>query len=51
MEAFGKAIALAAQAYTENPMGSPPIPNWNRVKAAIPDIFEMLETAVEADNR
>jgi glucosyl-3-phosphoglycerate synthase len=51
VEAFGKAIALAAQAYTENPMGSPPIPNWNRVKAAIPDIFEMLETAVEADNR
>jgi glucosyl-3-phosphoglycerate synthase len=51
VEAFGKAIALAAQAYTENPMGSPPIPNWNRVKAAIPDIFEMLKAAVEADNR
>lgn len=51
VEAFGKAIALAAQAYTENPMGSPPIPNWNRVKAAVPDIFEMLKTAVEADNR
>lgn len=39
------------QAYTENPMGSPPIPNWSRVKAAIPDIFEMLKAAVEADNR
>lgn len=51
VEAFGKAIALAAQAYTENPMGSPPIPNWSRVKAAIPDIFEMLKAAVEADNR
>lgn len=51
VEAFGKAIALAAQAYTENPMGSPPIPNWSRVKAAIPDIFEMLKVAVEADNR
>lgn len=50
VEAFGRAIALAAQAYTENPMGSPPIPNWSRVKAAIPDIFEMLKTAVEADN-
>lgn len=51
VEAFGKAIVLAAQAYTENPMGSPPIPNWSRVKAAIPDIFEMLKAAVEADNR
>lgn len=51
VEAFGRAIALAAQAFMEDPMGSPPIPNWNRVKAAIPDIFEMLKTAVEADNR
>jgi glucosyl-3-phosphoglycerate synthase len=49
VEAFSKAIALAAQAYMDNPMGSPPIPNWNRVKAAIPDIFDMLESAVEAD--
>ncbi len=51
VEAFGKAIVLAAQAYMEDPMGSPPIPNWSRVKAAIPDIFEMLKAAVEADNR
>lgn len=51
VEAFTQAIALAAQAYMENPMGSPLIPNWSRVKAAIPDIFEMLTTAVEADNR
>lgn len=51
VEAFGRAISLAAQAYMEDPMGSPPIPNWSRVKAAIPDIFEMLKTAVEADNR
>lgn len=51
VEAFGRAIALAAQAFMEDPMGSPPIPNWSRVKAAIPDIFEMLKAAVEADNR
>ncbi|MEW6313666.1 MAG: glycosyl transferase [Pseudomonadota bacterium] len=49
VEAFTKAIAMAAQAYMENPMGSPLIPNWSRVKAAIPDIFEMLKTAVEMD--
>jgi glucosyl-3-phosphoglycerate synthase len=51
VEAFGNAIAIAAKAYTENPIGTPPIPNWSRVGAAIPDIFEMLERAVEADNR
>lgn len=51
VEAFGRAIVLAAEAYMEDPMGSPPIPSWSRVKAAIPDIFEMLKTAVEADNK
>ncbi|HEX5339187.1 MAG TPA: glycosyl transferase [Gallionella sp.] len=51
VEAFINAISMAAQAYMENPMGSPLIPNWSRVKAAIPDIFEMLETAVDADGR
>ena len=47
VEAFAKAIALAAQVYMENPMGSPLIPNWSRVGAAIPGIFEMLKTAVD----
>ncbi|MDP1996260.1 MAG: glycosyl transferase, partial [Gallionella sp.] len=51
VEAFTRAIAMAAQAFVENPMGNPLIPNWNRVSAAIPDIFEMLKTAVEADNK
>jgi glucosyl-3-phosphoglycerate synthase len=51
VEAFTQAIAMAAQAYIENPMGSPLIPNWSRVKAAIPDVFEMLKAAVEADSR
>lgn len=51
VEAFSRAIALAAHAYTDNPMGSPLIPNWSRVKAAIPDIFEMLKTAVDADGK
>jgi len=26
------------------------IPNWNRIVAAIPDIFRRLEEAVENDN-
>jgi len=51
VEAFTKAIAMAAQAFVENPMGNPLIPNWNRVSAAIPDIFEILKLAVEEDNK
>jgi glucosyl-3-phosphoglycerate synthase len=27
------------------------MPSWNRVASAIPDIFEHLYEAVEADNR
>lgn len=51
VEAFTRAIAMAAQMFVENPMGNPLIPNWNRVSAAIPDIFEMLRLAVEEDNK
>ena len=51
VEAFTRAIAMAAQAFVENPMGTPLIPNWNRVSAAIPDIFEMLRLAVDEDNK
>lgn len=51
VEAFTKAIAMAAQAFMENPIGNLLIPNWNRVEAAIPDIFEMLKIAVNEDNK
>ena len=51
VEAFTRAISLAAQTFMENPMGSPLIPNWNRVTSAIPGILEMLKKAVDEDNR
>ena len=51
VEAFTRAIAMATQAFMENPMTTPLIPNWNRVTSAIPDIFEMLKMAVDADNK
>ena len=51
VEAFTRAIAMASQAFVENPLGTPLIPNWNRVSAAIPDIFEMLKLAVDEDNK
>ena len=51
VEAFTRAIAMASQAFVENPLGTPLIPNWNRVSAAIPDVYEMLMLAVDEDNK
>jgi glucosyl-3-phosphoglycerate synthase len=51
VEAFGNAIKMAAKIFIENPMGTPLIPNWNRVGSAIPGIFDMLKKAVEEDNK
>jgi hypothetical protein len=31
-------------------MGSPLIPNWNRVTSAVPGILDMLNKAVDMDN-
>jgi len=51
VEAFTRGIAIAAQAFMENPMGAPLIPNWNRVTSAIPGILDMLKKAIDADNQ
>lgn len=51
VESFTRAIGLACQAFTDDPLATPLIPNWNRVNTAIPDIFEMLQLAVDADNK
>lgn len=50
VQAFVRAIALAADDYLKDPLGAPLIPNWNRVAAALPDFFSQLELAVEEDN-
>ncbi|MCC7201438.1 MAG: glycosyl transferase [Nitrospirae bacterium] len=50
-EAFANAIRIASEAYSENPMAAPLIPNWNRVTSAIPGILDMLKKAVDEDNR
>ena len=42
---------LASEAYLEDPLGQPLIPNWNRIIAALPGFLEELEDAVELDNR
>jgi len=50
VEAFTRAIMQASSAFMENPMGSPLIPNWNRVTSAVPGILDMLNKAVDMDN-
>jgi glucosyl-3-phosphoglycerate synthase len=50
VHAFARALRLAAEDFLADPLGAPLIPNWNRVVAAIPDIFARLNEAVEIDN-
>jgi len=50
VHAFARALGLAAESFLADPLGAPLIPNWNRVVAAIPDIFARLNEAVEIDN-
>jgi glucosyl-3-phosphoglycerate synthase len=49
--AFGQSLRRAAGEFLEDPLGLPLIPNWNRVLAAIPEFFELLQDAVEKDSR
>lgn len=51
VDAFTKAIGIAANTIMENPLGAPLIPNWNRVISAQKGILETLRTAVEEDNK
>jgi len=46
---FVKSLRQAAAEFTEDPLGLPLIPNWNRVAAALPGFFDQLFSAVEAD--
>ncbi len=51
VEAFTKAIQIAAKEYLENTLGALEIPSWNRVVSALPNILEMFVEAVEKDNK
>lgn len=48
---FARSLRQAAEEFSEDPLGPPQIPNWNRVISAIPDFFGLLLDAVEADAR
>lgn len=47
---FAKSIRVAARAFADDPLGTPLIPNWNRVQSALPNLLEELQEAVRLDN-
>ena len=51
VELFTENIIKAGNNFLESPMEKPFVPSWNRVFNAVPDIFERLKDAVEADNQ
>jgi glucosyl-3-phosphoglycerate synthase len=50
VHAFVGGLRMAGESFLADPLGQPLIPNWNRVVAAVPEIFRRLVEAVEADN-
>ncbi|MES9958809.1 MAG: glucosyl-3-phosphoglycerate synthase [Sedimenticola sp.] len=51
VEMFAENIIKAGQVFLDRPMEKPFIACWNRVVSAVPDIFEKLNEAVEADTK
>ncbi|MES9941659.1 MAG: hypothetical protein ABW104_01700 [Candidatus Thiodiazotropha sp. 6PLUC2] len=51
IEVFQQSIVEAGQAFLDNPLEAPFIPNWKRVLSAMPDFTSRLYEAVAEDNR
>ncbi|WP_196158207.1 glycosyl transferase [Reinekea sp. G2M2-21] len=49
VEMFAQNIMTAGQRFLDAPMERPFIPSWNRVVSAMPNVFDRLIEAVEAD--
>lgn len=50
VETFSQSIRIAGEAFMEDPLGQPLIPNWSRITAALPGFLEEIRDAVELDN-
>lgn len=50
VELFAQAIMDAGDQFLNNPMETPFIASWARVMSAMPDVFDRITNAVEADN-
>jgi len=50
VETFAQALRVAIEDFFNDPLGTPLIPNWNRISAALPGFLGGLQEAVDADN-
>lgn len=51
MELFAENIFEAGLIVLDKPMEMNLMPNWSRVRSAVPRIYDRLEDAVEVDNK
>jgi len=51
VETFRECLIHACEQFLDNPFEVQSIPTWNRVVAAVPDIFVQIQDAVEEDNK
>lgn len=51
VELFAANIVSAGEVFLDKPHETPFIPSWNRVRSALPDVFDALRAAVEQDYR
>ena len=51
VELFALNIMKAGDDFYVNPMDTPFIPTWSRVKSAIPDFLKRLKEVVNEDNK
>ncbi len=51
VEEFAEGIKKAGAVFWQNPSETTRIPSWHRVIAALPDLFELLQAAVDEDNQ
>jgi glucosyl-3-phosphoglycerate synthase len=49
VEMFAENIKVAGMQFLEDKDEAPFIPSWRRIRSAVPDVFEKLRTAVDAD--
>ncbi len=46
VEVFSRAVREGCEQFMEDPLGTPPLPNWARVLSALPDVGARLRRAV-----
>ena len=49
IELFTESLMRAGDQFLKRPHEAPFLPSWNRVVSAVPDVFQLLREAVEAD--